>query len=228
MKRWMWAALIATLSAASGCSEGGAGTATTGTAGGGGGGTQTTTGNGGSTSTGTTSTSTGTTTSTSMSTGTPGEPIINEIAAKGADWIEIANPGDSVIDLGGYGLCGDVDPTQGPECDIATIARFPQGTTLPPGGYLLILGDQDPVDGVGPHVMCLPDGGPTTCFYASWKVSASNGETVHLLDPKDEPVDEVLYPKDAVPSGQTWGRVPDMTGGFAENDPTPGAANMAP
>jgi hypothetical protein len=81
---------------------------------------------------------------------------------------------------------------------------------------------------VGPHVMCLASGGPTTCFYASWKVSASNGETVHLLDPKDAPVDEVLYPMDAVPSGQTWGRLPDATGSFAANEPTPGATNAAP
>lgn len=210
MRLWMWAAL-STLCAASGCAEAGAGTGTTGT---GGGGAQTTTTPGTGTSTGT---STGT---------TPGHPVINEIAAKGGDWVELANSGDTVLDLSEHGLCGDVDATT-VACDFDSIARFPEGTTLPPGGYLLVLGDQDSAAGVGPHVECLPDGGPTTCFYSSWKVSSSNGETVHLVDAKDNPVDEVPYPKDAVPSGQTWGRVPDKTGSFAPNDPTPGAANVA-
>ena len=213
MRRWLSVTLLAALTLAFGCSEGGAGSATTGTAGSGG---QTTSGQGGSS-----------TTSTGVGAGAPGQVVINEIAAKGADWIEIANSGDEAFDLGDHGLCGDVDPTKGSECDLSSIVRFPKGTTLPAGGYLLIVGDQDAAAGVGPHVTCLPSGGPTTCFYASWKVSSSNGETVHLVDAEDTPLDEVPYPPDAVPEGQTWGRVPDRSGGFAANDPTPGAANQA-
>lgn len=222
MRRWWW---IAAVSTTLGCAEGGAGNGASGTAGAGGA-SHSTSSHGG--AAGTTSTmGTSTATGTGGHEGGPGRAVINEIAAKGADWIEIGNPGGESFDLGDYGLCGDVDPTQGHECDMDTMVRFPKGTSLPPGGYLLILGDQDPAMGPGPHVMCLPDGGPTTCFYASFKVSSGNGETVHLIDEKDDPVDEVLYPMDAVPDGQTWGRVPDLTGGFEANDPTPGAANVA-
>jgi hypothetical protein len=32
----------------------------------------------------------------------------------------------------------------------------------------------------------------------------------------------------AVVDGQTWGRLPDLTGSFGANKPTPGAANQAP
>lgn len=171
---------------------------------------------------------TSTTASSSSSGGKVDHPVINEISAKSEDWVELANPGTAAVDLGDYGLCDDVDPTQGAECDLATIARFPKGTMIPAGGYVLVVGDQDPAAGVGPQVMCLPSGGPTTCFYVSWKVSSSNGETVHLVAPNDDPVDEVKYPVDAVPSGQTWGRLPDGTGAFAANKPTPGAGNAAP
>ncbi|MFT3776513.1 MAG: hypothetical protein QM820_65060 [Minicystis sp.] len=45
---------------------------------------------------------------------------------------------------------------------------------------------------------------------------------------KDKAVDEVKYPADAVPGGQTWGRLPDGTGSFGPNKPTPGAANAGP
>lgn len=218
MRTWLWAAMIGVWAA--GCAEGGAGNYPTGS--GGGGGTTAAGGAGGSMTTTTSSSSS------STSGGAVDHAVINEISAKGEDWVEIANPTAKALDLSGFGLCDDVDPTKGAECDMATIVRFPDGTTVPPGGYVLVVGNQDPAAGVGPHVMCLMSGGPTTCFYASWKVSSSNGETVHLLDAKDAPVDEVHYPMDPVSSGQTWGRLPDGAGSFAANKPTPGAPNAAP
>ena len=33
-------------------------------------------------------------------------------------------------------------------------------------------------------------------------------------------------PADAAPEGSSWGRVPDGTGDFVVNRPTPGAANV--
>lgn len=38
----------------------------------------------------------------------------------------------------------------------------------------------------------------------------------------------VEYPINAVPDGQTWGHLPDLTGDFAVNKATPGEANAAP
>jgi hypothetical protein len=154
--------------------------------------------------------------------------VINEISAKGEDWIELVNAGSSPADIGNWGLCDDVSADAGSDCDLTTVVRFPQGTVVQPGEYVLVVGNEPADAGTGPHMTCLKSGGPTTCYYATWKVSASNGETVHLIDPANKPVDEELYPMNAVPSGQTWGRLPDKTGAFAPNKPTPGVANMGP
>lgn len=228
MRGWMWAALTAAVIA--GCAEGGTGNATTGTGGTTSGSSSSGGGAGGGSASSSSSSSSGSSSSGSSSSsgGAAEHVVLNEISAKGEDWVEIANPTGSDVDLGGYGLCDDVDPTKGSECDMDTIVRFPDGTMIPAGGYVLIVGNQDPADGVGPHVMCLTSGGPTTCFYASWKVSASNGETIHLLDDKDDVVDEQQYPTSGVADGQTWGRLPDGTGSFAAAAPTPGEANAAP
>jgi len=227
MRRWILAAMFTASAAASaaGCAEGGSGNATTtlGTSSGGGGATGT-----GASTTGPGASTTGPGATTGVGGSAPDHAVINEISAKGADWIEIKNPGAGALDLGGHGLCDDVDPEAGAMCDLATIVRFPAGLMLPPGGYLLVVGNEPADAGAGPMVACLPDGGPATCFYATWKISASNGETVHLVDSSNAPVDEVHYPADAVPKGQTWGRLPDGTGSFGPNQPTPGAANAAP
>jgi hypothetical protein len=169
----------------------------------------------------------GTTSDTGAAGGAPTHVVVNEICAKGADWVELLNPTDGELDLSGLGLCDDVDPSAGSACDLATALRFPSGTKLAAGAYLLIVGDQDVSAGVGPYATCLADGGPSSCYYVSWKVSASNGETIHLVDADGQAVDEARYPVDAVPSGQTWGRLPDGRGGFSANAPTPGKANAA-
>jgi hypothetical protein len=79
----------------------------------------------------------------------------------------------------------------------------------------------------GPQTTCLP-GGPDTCFHATWAISAKDGERVYLVSPDDEVLADADYPPNAVPLGQTWGRLPDGTGAFAPNAPTPGAANQGP
>jgi hypothetical protein len=151
--------------------------------------------------------------------------VINEISAKSEDWVELANAGDGTADLGGHGLC---DSDAMGACSLTDVVRFPAGTTLAPGERLLIVGNKAADAGVGPFSDCLATGGPKTCFYASWKVSASKGEKVHLIGPDDAVITEVEYPMNAVVDGQTWGRLPDLTGKFAANKPTPGEANQAP
>lgn len=158
-------------------------------------------------------------------TGGSGSVVINEIRATGDDFVELYNPGDSAVDLSNFGVTDSLDTG---EPKLEEVARFPTGTSLGAGKYLLIVAEQDAALGVGPHEECLPDGGPTSCFYSSWGISGSNGETVFLLSPSDEVVNEVAYPMDAVPDGSTWGKLPDGSGNFAENKPTPGEANEAP
>ncbi len=233
MRAWMWAAVLGATAAAAAasCAEASSTNGTTGGPGGSGRGASTGTTPATTTTSGsgpTTTSATGNpTTSTSSGTMGGGTVVINEISAKGEDWVELVNLSISPADIGGYGLCDDVT-TGMSMCDVATLVRFPPGTVVPPGGYVLVIGNQDADAGAGPHSMCLANGGPATCFYASWKVSASNGENVHFVDANDQIVNEALYPMNAVPSGQTWGRLPDKTGSFAPNKPTPGAANEAP
>ncbi|WP_433931624.1 lamin tail domain-containing protein [Sorangium cellulosum] len=150
--------------------------------------------------------------------------VINEISAKGSDWIELGNPGPGAADLSGFRLC---DSDDNGLCNTADALRFPEGTALDEGAYLVVLGDQAAEDGPGPHTTCLTDG-PSSCFYATWKVSASRGETVFLISPNGQVLNELEYPIEAAADGQAWGRLPDLTGEGALTAPTPGAANAAP
>ena len=170
-----------------------------------------------------TSGSTATTTTTTSGTApTDSDVVINEISASGDDWVELVNRGDAPFDLGDHALA---DTDMGAP-KLSEAVRFPAGTTLAPGEFLLVLADQMTAP-AGPQTMCLP-GGPDTCFHALWAISAKDGERVHLVSPEDEVLADADYPPNAVPLGQTWGRLPDGTGAFAANAPTPGAANQGP
>lgn len=63
---------------------------------------------------------------------------------------------------------------------------------------------------------CL-DGGPSPCFHAAWAISPSRGETVSVVDATGRVVAQGLYPANAVPSGQSWGRLANGAGDFAAN-----------
>lgn len=199
-----------------GCAEAGNGATSTSTTGSGGSETTsaTTGATGGSASAGSTGSGSG-----------KGEVVINEVSATVEDWIELANAGDGDVDLGGQGLC---DSDANGDCNLPDVVRFPKGTTLAAGERLIIVGNKAVDMGAGPFTDCLASGGPKTCFYASWKVSSSKGEKVHFIGKDDKVVTEIDYPMDAVPDGQTWGRLPDLTGDFAANKPTPGKSNSAP
>ena len=51
------------------------------------------------------------------------------------DWVELFNSGDAAVDLGGWGLSDD------PEKPLKW--QFPEGTTIRPGEYRVILCDKD-------------------------------------------------------------------------------------
>jgi hypothetical protein len=88
-------------------------------------------------------------------------------------------------------------------------------------------GEKD--DGSGlPQTKCLDKDGPATCFYATWKLSSSDGDGVFLIDKKGEVVTSAQYPASAVPDGDTYGRLPDVAGMFTANQPTPGQPNQVP
>jgi hypothetical protein len=153
--------------------------------------------------------------------------VINEIRAVGDDWIELKNVGASPVDLGGLVLADTDTTVDGGAPRPSDGVRFPAGTSLAPGQYLLVVAALADA-GAGPQMTCLGDAGPMTCFHAGFGISASRGERIYLLRSGGEVVTTAAYPANAVPDGRTWGRLPDGTGGFAACTPTPGSANTAP
>jgi hypothetical protein len=137
------------------------------------------------------------------------------------EWLEIANSSDAEIDLSGFGVC-DEDATG--DCDPAEAMRFPAGTTIAAGGYIVIMTDQPNDDPPGPHDTCVA--GVASCFHAPWKVSAGDGETLRVIDADNAEVASLQYPPGATPDATfSFSRLPDMTGPGAVGEPTPGAPN---
>jgi hypothetical protein len=149
---------------------------------------------------------------------------INEIRAESEDWIELYNAGTAPADLSGWGV---TDSFNDMDARVMGAARFPAGTMLAPGAYLLVVVDMNDA-GTGPQMRCLTDGGPMTCYHGTFGISASRGEAVHLIDPSDRVFESALYPPNAAMPGESWGRLPNGTGSFARNRLTPGAPNAAP
>ena len=153
----------------------------------------------------------------------------NEVSAAGDEWLELYNTGSSEFDLGNYAIA-DSDETTG-EPRINKAMRFPVGTKLAKGGFVLVLlGKSNSAAGPYAAEACLP-GVPAGCFYASFSVSQARGEAVHLLGPDNASVLKVIYPAnlDFEAGAQLSAcRIPDGTGEFVTCTQTPGAANVAP
>jgi hypothetical protein len=131
-----------------------------------------------------------------------GAVAINEIATEpplGPDWIELRTTGDAPVDISGWYLTDLTDR-------IDHFLRFPAGTILQPGQYLLVYADDGKVG----------DG-----FHANFKLSRE--DQAYLLDPDGLVVDGVLFLGGT--DGRSLARVPDGTGRFFLRDISPGAAN---
>lgn len=147
--------------------------------------------------------------------------IINELSALGDDYIEIFNPTSQEVDAGGLKIA-DSDGPGVPK--VADAISLPSGTKVAPGAYLFILADV--ADAMpGPQTTCDP--GPSPCFHAPWGLS-KDGDEAFILGSNDAILDQAVHPATGVLDGQTWGRLPNATGDFGLNQPTPGAANEAP
>lgn len=153
---------------------------------------------------------------------TQGQLVVNEISAVGAEWVELYNAGGSPVSLSEVQVA-DSESDGGPRASRAM--RFPAGTMLGAGQYVLVLANQSDA-GAGPQTACL-DGGPSTCFHAGWSLSASRGETVWVLSSTGEVTLHEAFPMNGTPDGGTWGRLPNGAGSFTTTRPTPGATNAA-
>jgi spore coat protein CotH len=141
----------------------------------------------------------------------PEDLFINELMANNggsvespngtySDWIELYNGGSEAINLGGMYLTDDLGDS--------TDWKFPSGTVIEAGGYLVIWADS------------LPDSG---LLHASFSLSA-NGEEVGLFASDGVSlIDSVVF--DAQPSDVSYGRLPDGTSNWTFLTPTPGLEN---
>jgi hypothetical protein len=157
--------------------------------------------------------------------------VVNELSAVGsAEWLELANKGSAAFDLSGYGVADSDKSTGKPK--VTDAVHFPAGTTIEPGGRVVIVLSKAKGSTVGPHdkADCLPNG-PASCFFATFGVSAANAESVHFLAPNDALIATTAYPTGVAIDPQTDKtacRIPDLTGPFASCSPTPGSVNASP
>jgi len=152
----------------------------------------------------------------------------NELSAAGDEYLELYNTGSSDFDLGDYAIADTDQDTGAPRINKAM--RFPAGTKLPKGGYVLVLlGKSNSTPGPYSADACLP-GVSSGCFYALFSVSQTRGEAVHLLAPDNTSVLNVIYPANLdfeAGAGLSACRIPNGTGDFTSCMQSPGAANVA-
>lgn len=140
-------------------------------------------------------------------------PVINEIMASNGtsiqdrdgdypDWIELYNPGETEIDLTGYGLSDD------PDEPFKWV--FP-GTTLPAGGFKLIFASDKNYTTESPYL------------HTNFKIKAG-GETVLLSDTGGFVVDQINTLE--IARDMSWGRQPDGRADWLFfTEATPGESN---
>lgn len=139
--------------------------------------------------------------------------IINEFVADNTvltdpqgefeDWVELRNLTNVVVDLSGRYLTDD--PAKPRKW------KFPDGTTLPANGYLLVWADEDGSDTPGLH--------------ANFKLSKS-GEQIYLIDAdarNNAVLDSIVF--GAQQSNLSFGRTAANLDVWAIQTPTPGTAN---
>ena len=116
------------------------------------------------------------------------EDVAVEEDATYPDWIEIHNAGQEAWDVSGWWVSDDLtDPFK---------FTFPTGTTIPAGGYYLVVADSDPEDG--------PNHAPFDLRV--------EGEEVGLFGPDADGnplIDSIVFP--AVGTDYSFGRLPDAS-----------------
>jgi len=121
------------------------------------------------------------------------------------DWIEVSNPQDRAIALGGFALSDDpLRPARWP---------FPD-RWIQPGQSIIV------------HASGLDRVGPGNELHTDFRLDAA-GETVTLTDPRGRQVDQVVLPR--LGPNESLGRPPNPEAGewvvYSKSQSTPGAAN---
>ncbi len=122
------------------------------------------------------------------------------------DWVELYNAGSTAADIGGMYVTDKLsNPTkwQIPSTD-------PAKTTIPPGGFLLLWFDEEPMQGA---------------LHINAKLGAG-GEDIGLFAPNGStPIDALVFGPQSI--DVSYGRIPDGGNAFEFfSAPTPGATNL--
>jgi hypothetical protein len=123
------------------------------------------------------------------------------------DWIELYNGGDTPVNAGGLFLSDD---------SLHLHAYTLPDTLLPPGGYLLVWADDEPLEGT---------------WHAPFKLSWKRGDEIILTKGAGSIVDRYrFFPENGNPlarvPGTSFGRNPDGADDWGQQtEPTPGTAN---
>lgn len=120
------------------------------------------------------------------------------------DWVEIFNSGDVAADLSGWGL------SDNPEKPWKW--QFPDGTTLRPGEYRVILCDKD------------TEKSRAAELHASFTISRKSGEVITLTDAEGAVHDRITLPE--LKTDISFGRSSEDGGLYCYDPPTPFAANV--
>ena len=130
--------------------------------------------------------------------------VINEIDCHGNDWIEIGNRTSQSIDISGW-LLSDKGLNS---TAVGHVYTFPAGTRVSAKGRFVVQQSGAGDKKLGFGVECSKGG--------TIKIGYRNGSTI-------AEVDSVRVPP--VTTNTSYGRLPDLTGGFAQTAPTKNAAN---
>ncbi|MBP5726721.1 MAG: lamin tail domain-containing protein, partial [Clostridia bacterium] len=119
------------------------------------------------------------------------------------DWVEIFNSGDTAVDLSGWGLSDNPEQLRKWQC--------PDGTTIRPGEYRVILCDKDTEKNSGAEL------------HASFTIGRKSGEVITLADAEGAVHDRITLPE--MKTDISFGRSPEDAGLYCYDTPTPFAAN---
>jgi hypothetical protein len=130
--------------------------------------------------------------------------VINEIDCRGNDWIEIGNRTTKSINISGWFLSDKALDSTAP----GHVYTFPAGTRIPAKGRLVVQQSGTGNKRLGFGIDCLKGG--------TIKIGYQNGSTIAEVDSVSVPL---IAPK------TSYGRLPDLTGGFSQTSPTKQSAN---
>lgn len=139
--------------------------------------------------------------------------VINEVESNSdpvGDWVELANTdNNNSIDISGWSLVDDKE-------DLENALVLPEGTEIESGGYFVIYTDA-------------ADYVPTNnTFGGQDYFGLGKDDTVTLRNAEGQVVATYSWKDLGKHADNTYGRIPDMTGEFADTGaPTPGAKNVA-